>query len=1562
MDLLRPPILHAGSPTEPGFGFEGDLSPPALRFFVVGHVSRLAAVVVITTLMVVPIGALLPTAYGTPSGVRSETSPTIPPPAPVAQGAEPPTASTVPSSTPAALASPVCLPRTAITDGGGGIGPTGSVGGAPLASGEGSNDTAATAISTVVATVERHGACPATVFPPRPPASPAQLADAEQLGVVTPLYTGTPAPMGLAYYGLSTGPGASLAATVLNTTSLRGQVVANATGIRPLDLYNAEVGPDAYSIQLNAVLTHVALFGRSRYSFWAQDVFEYYPSADRVSLITNVWNFSGSYFFGPGAIYAHGPDGQLYAGEVYEAIVNYTEVRYPFDLSLYLNSTVTDGRDAVDFAADLSGPGESIVAPFDYVVFNSTTARSGPVSGPAPFSANGTGYDPAGLTNDFELDLGGPGGGSQATLFAADAELGLAYWDPGARHGAGGYRSVPAAFSYGGETGETSTGASVAWSDAPGGPGGLGTYATMTTGASFASGLWNLSGPEGSYPITVEANPSNAFEILTPASNQPWRPLGGDLVTSPSPRSSVMEAFDPMLHATILYGGYSPSVGRGLADTWEFADDRWTNITTVADPPARWGGALVYDPVVQQLVLFGGRYGSTGAYVYNDTWEFNATGWHPLNLTVHPSGRGYAAAAFDPAIGKIVLFGGGVGNGNSYWQVFGDTWTFSGTAWTNVTATAGAPPASIKASMAYDPQDGGVLMAGGASTGNYGVPCPYDRPQLWTFVGGSWSAMTPSGAAPPAGAGSLWYDAGTNTTYYYEGLENLSRGNDSACEDFVGDLYAYSSGSWSQLEASASALTPPPRILAGVVDDPADHEELLFGGQQSENGPFFGDTWAYSPNATFQPAGPVLAMPTVAPMVTTDTLWLAPGNYSLVTELSGYDPTVTPVNVTGPMTLTPSLVADPSTGVYTPLWAWANGQLAAISTSGDGSPSRPYVLENDQNVALGPAFGILNDYSFPTYPGLFLLDVSASVDVDEPPSFAAELSRADGGSGVSGDDGLQLWFWNVTGVALTNASDLGASEALTSPFAPFAAIFYDAHGNLIDGDRFTGSYGNLLLEGGPTDGPFVGPAGDNTIWGNRFAPLRPDELGLAEVEGGDLIYNNDFGPAYTACSPGDPSLPNYCWPIYAFAPVNFSDRWNISVMPASVVHYASGFPNDPLNGSVAGTGWQGGNLWWDYGLYPNAYGRLPYVENVSAISPERFIDPGGDDAPLHLDALYRVTFEESGLRAGLTWEVVLWNNSLGGVLDQAKASAPAAIHALLPNASVTLEVWGPLGWVVSSGPSQVTVAGSNFTVTFDFEFARIPLVLIESGLSSRTLSAHGWGVVLNGTSYHSTTRTINVTATRLGALPYLILAPAEFVPSYEPRTLNVTFGMVPTVAVSFERGRSASLAISERGVPVGTSWCVALLGDEQCATRGTVHYRGISRGNYSLEVVRPIVGQSISARVGSHPANVSANGSSATVYLGFNRSRSLSVHLTFSYPLLVFFVEQGLPNGTVWGGVVKRERLQNVAPYDLVFQLANGTYRFRVFAVPGYHLVSTPRRFTVDGTWETVRITFAPTA
>ena len=138
----------------------------------------------------------------------------------------------------------------------------------------------------------------------------------------------------------------------------------------------------------------------------------------------------------------------------------------------------------------------------------------------------------------------------------------------------------------------------------------------------------------------------------------------------------------------------------------------WTEQAPATSPPARTGAMMAYDAATGKMVLFGGWNGSASYVVFGDTWTWNGTTWTQQAPAASPSAREDAAMAYDSGTGEEVLFGG-VGMGN---RVHGDTWTWDGTIWTKQPA-AGHPVARFGAVMAYDAAAGTEVLFGGQDRG-----------------------------------------------------------------------------------------------------------------------------------------------------------------------------------------------------------------------------------------------------------------------------------------------------------------------------------------------------------------------------------------------------------------------------------------------------------------------------------------------------------------------------------------------------------------------------------------------------------------------------------------------------------------------------------------------------------------------------------------------------------------------------------------------------------------------------------------------------------------------------
>jgi hypothetical protein len=152
--------------------------------------------------------------------------------------------------------------------------------------------------------------------------------------------------------------------------------------------------------------------------------------------------------------------------------------------------------------------------------------------------------------------------------------------------------------------------------------------------------------------------------------------------TPPSPRWIYGMRYDPPRDRFLFFGGVT-ELGRPN-DVWALnlaGSPFWSLLTPSGIPPSgRSDHAMIYDPVNDRMVVFGGY---DGAF-RNDVWALNLAGkgsWAQLTPAGGPPpGRNIIDAIYDAAGGRMVVHGGWSGS-----SVLGDTW-----------ALAWGPPAAAR--------------------------------------------------------------------------------------------------------------------------------------------------------------------------------------------------------------------------------------------------------------------------------------------------------------------------------------------------------------------------------------------------------------------------------------------------------------------------------------------------------------------------------------------------------------------------------------------------------------------------------------------------------------------------------------------------------------------------------------------------------------------------------------------------------------------------------------------------------------------------------------------------
>ncbi|QEE16744.1 kelch repeat-containing protein [Promethearchaeum syntrophicum] len=134
-----------------------------------------------------------------------------------------------------------------------------------------------------------------------------------------------------------------------------------------------------------------------------------------------------------------------------------------------------------------------------------------------------------------------------------------------------------------------------------------------------------------------------------------WSQL--NIPNSPPIRSDMSYYYDEVLEALIIFGGYSQYDTR-LDDTWCFytRNNTWVEINSTNFPAARYGHQMIYDPVNNVGLMYGGN----DFVKYDDTWQFNSSNFewtelHPSNI---PMARYWHNMVYNENIEQVIIFGG----------------------------------------------------------------------------------------------------------------------------------------------------------------------------------------------------------------------------------------------------------------------------------------------------------------------------------------------------------------------------------------------------------------------------------------------------------------------------------------------------------------------------------------------------------------------------------------------------------------------------------------------------------------------------------------------------------------------------------------------------------------------------------------------------------------------------------------------------------------------------------------------------------------------------------------
>jgi hypothetical protein len=339
-----------------------------------------------------------------------------------------------------------------------------------------------------------------------------------------------------------------------------------------------------------------------------------------------------------------------------------------------------------------------------------------------------------------------------------------------------------------------------------------------------------------------------------------WVNLTAGLPNTPGPRFASAGGWDGALGETVLFGGFSPTIGP-LRTTWAFSDGSWhsigpSNLTPGNAPSSRFGASAAYDPALGSLILFGGRDSAGG--LLNDTWSFANGNWSNWSsrFASAPAPRVNASMAFDPGLNELVLFGG-----RSPYALFNDTWEFNGSSWSSVGSSSpnstNTPPTRYGATLVYSAANSDLVLFGGTgfSAGTY--PLLGDT---WTFGSSGWAPVHPASSPSPR-MFTAAAELPSGTPILFGGLGATGP---------LGGTWEFTGSTWTN---ETGLLGAPPANRSGAFAAPVSVGNgtgyvLVFGGLGNTTA--LDDTGAVGANAIVVTAG--AATPSALDTLQTTTL------------------------------------------------------------------------------------------------------------------------------------------------------------------------------------------------------------------------------------------------------------------------------------------------------------------------------------------------------------------------------------------------------------------------------------------------------------------------------------------------------------------------------------------------------------------------------------------------------------------------------------------------------------------------------------------------------------------
>ena len=195
---------------------------------------------------------------------------------------------------------------------------------------------------------------------------------------------------------------------------------------------------------------------------------------------------------------------------------------------------------------------------------------------------------------------------------------------------------------------------------------------------------------------------------------------------APPGRISAAVAWDPDMHAVLLFGGQASANDALLNDTWAWNGSSWRDVGTGRlAPPTSLMSAMTYDDQLHQMVLVESdiRFGAP-----TQLWTWDGAAWHQRNVSGGPTSP-VAAVGSAPGTRTIIAIAGDC----SGFLCRSETWSWDGTSWRQLRPAHEPSFAYYSMALAPDPISRQLLLVTVARD-----PLGSTHTETWSWDGRDW--------------------------------------------------------------------------------------------------------------------------------------------------------------------------------------------------------------------------------------------------------------------------------------------------------------------------------------------------------------------------------------------------------------------------------------------------------------------------------------------------------------------------------------------------------------------------------------------------------------------------------------------------------------------------------------------------------------------------------------------------------------------------------------------------------------------------------------------------------